>query len=490
LSRSDSLLRFAAMATSSPTLPAADAAPPAALRERFGFLEDIVRDMERQVPYASALVQTRSGLRLDLRDGEQAVNRLDPQEGVVLTASDGHRLQEASGDQLDPTSVRRLADELLETVTRRPASDDEPTFEIHVDPTPLGDFATEVREDPRALSLADKLERFESMRLRMRGLDERAVQVICGYSDSELQEVFANRAGLTTQQIRRAHVGLVLFVSDGTRQEYTFALRDGTGGLEVTEMTDADLQATVDVAVQLLSARPMPPGTYDVVTDNGTSGVIAHEAFGHGMETDMFLKERARGAEYIGQKIGSDLVTIVDDPSLPGGYGSYFVDDEGQPAVRTEIMKDGVLQRGITDLYSATRLGLTRSANGRRESVQRKAYARMSNTFFERGTSTVDELLDSLDGIYLRRTENGMEDPKGWGMQLWNRYGLEYRGGKPTGRVFSPVAMTGYVPDVLRDISMVANDFGMDGGVCGKGWKEIVPVGSGGPHLRTRCTLA
>ena len=83
-----------------------------------------------------------------------------------------------------------------------------------------------------------------------------------------------------------------------------------------------------------------------------------------------------------------------------------------------------------------------------------------------------------------------MEDPKGWGIQIWNRYGLEYRAGKPTGRVFSPVAMTGYVPDVLRDVTMVADDFGMDGGFCGKGWKEIVPVGSGGPHIRTRCTLA
>ena len=478
------------MATSSPSLTAADAAAAAALRERFAFLQDVVRDMERRVPYASALVQTRSGLRLDLRDGEQAVNRLDPQEGVVLTASDGHQLQEASSDQLDPASVRQLAAELLDTVTSRHVADGEPSFDIQVDPAVLGDFATPVGKDPRELSLADKLERFQALRLQLRGMDQRIVQAICNYSDSELQEVFANRAGLTTQQIRRAHVALVPFVSDGTRQEYTFLIRDGTGGLEIVELAEADLRDTADAALQLLSSMPVPPGTYDVVTDTGTSGVIAHEAFGHGMETDMFLKGRARGAEYIGQKIGSDLVTIVDDPRLPGAYGSYFVDDEGQPAMRTEIMKEGVLQRGITDLYSATRLGLERSANGRRESVQRKAYARMSNTFFERGTSTVEELLGSLDGIYLCRTENGMEDPKGWGMQIWNRFGREYRGGKPTGRVFSPVALTGFVPDVLRDVSMVANDFAMDGGSCGKGWKEIVPVGSGGPHLRTRCTLA
>lgn len=478
------------MATSSPPLTGVDAAAAAALRERFGFLEDVVRDMERRVPYASALVQTRRGLRLLLQDAEQRVERVDPQEGVVLTASDGHLLQEASSDRLDPDAIRSLADELVDTVVTRRPVDGEPNFQVAVDPTALGDFATQMRDDPRDLSLADKIDRYQSLRLRLRAFDERSVQAICGFSESELQGVFANRAGLTTQQIRRAHVALELFVSDGSRQEFTFMLRDGTGGLEVTEVEDEALEATARTAVELLSATPVPPGTYDVVTDPGTSGVIAHEAFGHGMETDMFLKERARGAEYIGQKIGSDLVTIVDDPALPGGYGSYFVDDEGQPATRTEIMKDGILERGITDLYSATRLGLVRSANGRRESVQRKAYARMSNTFFERGRSTVGELLDSLDGIYLCRTENGMEDPKGWGMQIWTRFGREYRGGKPTGRLFSPVAMTGYVPDVLRDVSMVADDFETDGGFCGKGWKEIVPVSSGGPHIRTRCTLA
>ena len=170
----------------------------------------------------------------------------------------------------------------------------------------------------------------------------------------------------------------------------------------------------------MLGAVPVPPGTYDVVTDTVTTGVIAHEAFGHGMETDMFLKERARAADYLGKRVGSDLVNIVDDPSMPGAYGSYFVDDEGREAGPTQIIRDGILQGGLTDLYSASRLGIRRTANGRRESVHRKAYARMSNTFFTPGSSTREELLESLDdGVLLRQTLNGMEDPKGWGIQIW-----------------------------------------------------------------------
>ncbi|MEP6469370.1 MAG: TldD/PmbA family protein [Chloroflexota bacterium] len=479
------------MAPSDGALSARDAATAAMLRDRFGFLHDLVADMERRVPYAAALARTRSGLRIGLRDAEQSADRMDPQEGIVLTTSNGHQLEEASTDRTDADAVQRLAAELVErTLATRPGPAD-PGLEISGDGPANGDFATPVVEDPGAIRLADKLDRFEALRRRLRSMDDRAVQAVCSYGESELQQVFASRAGLSTQQIRRANVSLILFVSDGSRQEYGYLSRAGTGGLEVTAVGDGDLDEAAATAGELLRSTSVAPGTYDVVTDPTTTGTIAHEAFGHGMETDMFLKERARGAEYIGKRVGSDLVNILDDPTLPGAYGSYFVDDEGQPAAPTQIIRDGMLLGGLTDLYSATRLGIGRTANGRRESVQRKAYARMSNTFFTSGQHTPDEVLSSLDdGLFLCQTENGMEDPKGWGIQIWAHFAREYRGGKPTGRLFSPIAITGYVPEVLADVSMVANDFQMDAGSCGKGWKEIVPVGSGGPHLRTRCRLA
>jgi TldD protein len=123
--------------------------------------------------------------------------------------------------------------------------------------------------------------------------------------------------------------------------------------------------------------------------------------------------------------------------------------------------------------------------------VHRKAYARMSNTFFARGTHSREELLASLDdGLMVCRALNGMEDPKGWGIQIWTNFAREYKNGKPTGVLYAPVAMTGYVPDVLADVSMVADDFEITPGTCGKGWKELVPNGSGGPHIRTRLRLA
>ena len=279
---------------------------------------------------------------------------------------------------------------------------------------------------------------------------------------------------MTTQQIHRVVLILQLFVSDGQRREVDVVIKAGTGGLELVDVSDEELAECAATAASLLTAGSVPPGTHNIIADPLTTGTIAHEAFGHGVETDMFVKERARAAEYVGQRVGSDLVNIFDDPTVPAGYGSYFVDDEGQLASGTAIIRNGVFQRGITDLYSATRLGIPRSANGRRESVQRKAYARMSNTFFGAGTSTLDELIAGLDeGLLVSRAINGMEDPKGWGIQIWCSFAREIKHGRLTGTVYSPIALTGYVPDLLADVSGLSNTIEMASGSCGKGWKPL-----------------
>jgi len=468
-----------------------DAAAAADLRSIFGFLRDVVADMERSVPYAAALMRSSEGLRVDLRDGGQTANRLDPLAGVVLTASNGHSLEETATDRTDPDAVRAAAADLVARVRARTTNGTSPALEIVPEAPADADYATPMQIDPASLTLAEKLARYEAVRRQLRESDARAVQASAGYGETLQQTVFVNRVGMVTQQVRRTTLALILFVSDGQQQRYDYFGRGGTGGLEVVEVPPEDLAEMAETAVGLLTARPVPAGVYDIVADPSVSGTIAHEAFGHGVETDMFLKERARAAHYVGQKVGSELVNIIDDATVPGGYGGYFIDDEGQPASPTVIIRDGVFQRGLTDLYSATRLGIPRSANGRRESVHRKAYARMSNTFFARGTNTREELLASLDdGLLVCRALNGMEDPKGWGIQIWTNFAREYKGGKPTGVLYAPVAMTGYVPDVLADVSMVANDFQITPGTCGKGWKELVPNGSGGPHIKTRLRLA
>ena len=129
--------------------------------------------------------------------------------------------------------------------------------------------------------------------------------------------------------------------------------------------------------------------------------------------------------------------------------------------------------------------------NGKRESFERKAYARMTNTIFDSGTDTFEDMLASVRyGFLLEGTESGMEDPKHWGIQCAVRSGREIKDGKLTGRIVSPVIMTGYVPDLLGNVTMVSKDrvvFGNGG--CGKGYKEFVKVADGGPYLKTKARL-
>lgn len=244
-------------------------------------------------------------------------------------------------------------------------------------------------------------------------------------------------------------------------------------------------------AHKLTLAKPIEPGVYDVITDPSITGLIAHEAFGHGVEMDQFVKDRALAKEYVGKYVASPICNMRDGAASTLSAASYFFDDDGVLAGDTQIIKDGILVTGISDLASAIQLGTAPTGNGRRESARRKAYARMTNTFFEKGTDKLEDMIASIShGYMLFETDNGMEDPKNWAIQCVAQYGIEIVDGKLTDNYVSPVVMSGYVPDLLKSISMVSDDFVVTGaGMCGKGYKEWVRVSDGGPALKVRVKL-
>jgi TldD protein len=136
-------------------------------------------------------------------------------------------------------------------------------------------------------------------------------------------------------------------------------------------------------------------------------------------------------------------------------------------------------------------LNLEPTGNGKRESFERKAYARMTNTLFTAGADSLDAMLRTIEhGYLLDKFSSGMEDPRNWGIQCNILFAQEIRNGRLTGRIVSPVLLTGYVPDLLQAVSMVGADVCLSGsGMCGKGYKEHVKVSSGGPYLKTRARL-
>ncbi len=260
---------------------------------------------------------------------------------------------------------------------------------------------------------------------------------------------------------------------------------------EVLEELPTRTEKLLKKAHMLTLAKPITPGVYDVITDPSITGLIAHEAFGHGVEMDQFVKDRALARQYVGKYVASPICNMRDGAAATLSAASYFFDDDGVLAGDTQIIKDGILLTGISDLASATQLGTAPTGNGRRQSSRRKAYSRMTNTFFEPGSSKLEDMIASIDhGYMLFETNNGMEDPKNWAIQCVAQYGIEIVGGKLTDNYVSPVVMSGYVPDLLKSISMVSDDFSCIGaGMCGKGYKEWVRVSDGGPALKARVKL-
>jgi TldD protein len=452
---------------------------PIAMAELRPSLGEIVGlGLRQHAPYLSVLLSARHGLTIVVDNREEQVTERPPTAGTVLSAFDGATNFERAIGGFNREEIQTAARDLTQGISFQ-------KYNHPTEPERRGDYVTPMQIDPLMLSTQEKLDRCREVQRRAKGHDGRIVNVRVIYNELNEHAVFADASADLAQRVQRVNMFVIVIVSGPSGDvRYDFKVKSGSGGWEVLEWSDEEIRDVVEGALALLSAERIEPGEYRIIATPNVSGVLAHESFGHGVETDMFLKERARAAHFIDKVVSSSLVNIVDDPSQPGSYGSYFFDDEGQMADATQIVENGVFRRGITDRYSAAALEIPRSANGRRQDYSRKAYARMSNTFFSSGTSTLEEMIAQVDhGIYLDKCSSGMEDPQGWGIQVTCHYGHEIRGGKITERVFAPIGITGYVPEVLQSITAVSNQFHMNGGTCGKGHKEQVPVASGGPHL-------
>lgn len=263
------------------------------------------------------------------------------------------------------------------------------------------------------------------------------------------------------------------------------------GGAELLAEMKQGIDLVASSAIELLNSTPITPGEYECICTPDVTGMIVHEAFGHGVEMDMFVKKRALAQQFIGEYVASPLVTMHDGGTAAKQVASYFFDDEGVLAKDTIIIDRGILKTGISDIQTAMQLGTQPTGNGRRESYKRKAYTRMTNTFFEAGKDKLEDMIASIkDGFLLENSTSGMEDPKNWGIQCMVNIAKEIKDGKLTGKIYSPIILTGYVPDLLKSITMVSDTIELGGcGFCGKGYKEWVKVSDGGPYIKARIRL-
>ncbi len=352
--------------------------------------------------------------------------------------------------------------------------------------TPINEhFTLTPKINPDSIPLKSKITKLNKF-FNIISKEKKIINTRVIYIEESEVRVFATKHKVLSQSISNCRVILMPIVQASTGELRYHFESFFDNGYEVTNISEAKIKNCAKVTLKLINAKKITPGRYTAVLSPEVTGLLAHESFGHGMEADTIYKDRAKAKSYLNLYIAPKRVSIVDNPAFEGRNGSYFFDDEGNMSKPTYLIKEGIVGTPIADIHSAHLLAIPPGNNGRCESYDHKAYSRMSNTYFLAGKDKPSDMVKSVkNGIYLHYSSGGMEDPKGWGVQIQGCVGEKIKDGKLTGEFLYEIGISGYLPEILANITMVGNKLEVPGaGRCGKGHKEWVRVSEGGSHLK------
>jgi TldD protein len=348
-----------------------------------------------------------------------------------------------------------------------------------------------VRIHPSKVPIEEKVAAIKDLD-RAQKIDDRVVNVNSIYREEIKNNLLVSSFGDALQwEEVRARLAAQPVAHEGDRTEFYFDLIDGTKGFEMIK--DADIGAfgkrAAEEAIKMLKAKKAPSGLQTVISDPMISGLLAHEVMGHASEADEVVKKRSFLSSVVGKKVASPLITMVDDGTMPGAHGSIPFDDEGTPSSRTTIIKDGVYQGYMHSLETAAEMGAAPTGNGRAQDFGRRVWVRMTNTFFEKGDATLEEMLEGVKlGVLTDHMISGMEDPVAGGFEAKALRGFLIENGEVTD-VLRSFTLTGSALEILKTTDAVGKEVMLDGGTCGKGIEDWVSVSSGGPYCRSKIML-
>ena len=457
----------------------------------------VIDDLKKDHDYVSALCTDSKGLVIRIGSRARSISNktMTTERGVVFRVCKDKKYSEYAVNNADWNDTASIIKRIRENLSMQDAllaKTGSEIFETDVlDDEPLTFFGEKetgsLPEKANIKELADKLIAISDKGMKM---GENVIECMANAQSTHISKMFLTKNRDLRQSYVYSEGMMAVVVRKGDKVNEDYKSVSGIKGPELFDELEAYLPTVVKNAEELLDAEPIEPGEYEIITSPEVTGLIAHEAFGHGVEMDMFVKDRALAKSVVGEYVASPLVTMHDGNAIDQ-TATYFFDDEGTLSEDTVIIDKGVLVRGMCDMQSAMALNAAATGNGRRESYKRKAYTRMTNTYFEAGTDKLEDMIASIKyGFLLENPSSGMEDPKNWGIQMMVNVAREIKDGKLTGKVFSPIVMTGYVPTLLKSISMVSDKAYYNGsGFCGKGYKEYVKVSDGGPYIKAKIRL-
>ncbi len=335
---------------------------------------------------------------------------------------------------------------------------------------------------------ADKRALLERADEVARAEDDRIIRVDASFYENIREVLIATSDGkMVYDRQPLIRFGVRAIAEDGGKRQSGSSGGGGRIGLEYFEDTSPEWHAkeAVRQAIAMLDAREAPAGELPVVLAPGDSGILLHEAVGHGLEADFNRKGTSNYTGKLGEEVASKVCTVVDDARLMSSRGSINVDDEGNTPEEAVLIENGILRGYMQDQHSAKFFDVGPTGNGRRESFKSHPMPRMTNTLLLAGESDPEEILKTVKyGVYARKFGGGQVDISNGDFVFSLTEGYLIEDGKLTAPL-KGVNLIGNGPDVMRKVEMLGNDMQTSDGIwtCGKDGQSV-PVGVGCPTVK------
>ena len=434
--------------------------------------------------YAELRVQNLSKTMLTLKEGRVEAARQGIESGVALRvlvngawgfASVGSLNAEALMSAVsDACRMAKAASARLKTPIKLAETK---TVEDRVQVKP--------KRNPSEIPMEEKIKTASSINKATLGYDKRVKSCTIDYLDLTGTSYFANSEGTCIEQ-DKLHVWSRITASALSKGVFTFSREEigSTAGYEVfdTETPEIIGKRVAKRAIEQLEAKPPKGGRFPVVLGPNVVGVFVHEAFGHLAEADLALAGGVL-ASNLGKKIASNVVTFYDDGTVNGAFGSFKYDDEGVPAQKTLLIKDGVVAGLMHNRETAQKFNAAPTGNARAEDFRVEPIIRMRNTFMAPRDHSFEELLEGIRfGYYFKSFRGGQANVDGT-FQVGIQEAYEIVNGE-LGASVRDASISGNTLETLLKVDAVGKDFELWPGRCGKG--QTAFICDGGPHIRVK----
>ncbi|KAB3535330.1 TldD/PmbA family protein [Alkaliphilus pronyensis] len=430
--------------------------------------------------FAEVFVEDKDTTSIKLLGGKVESTISGRDYGIGIRIINGFNSIYAYTNKTDAESLMKIASEAAKAIKENPKNIalnfmNETYNSIH-----------NITKYPKNIGLSNKISVMREASDAAKKYSKEITQVTVGYLDEDQKILVANSEGKFVEDRRvRSRILIEAVAANSNEMQTGYFAPGAHKGFELFEEINVKEYAreAARIAVTMLNADLCPSGKFPVVIDNKFGGVIFHEACGHGLEATFIAKKNSVFADKIGEKVASDIVTAIDDGTIPNHWGSINIDDEGEKTRKNILIENGILKGYMIDKLNGRRMGMESTGSGRRQSYKYAPTSRMTNTYIAAGKSTPEEIIGNTEnGIYAKYMGGGSVNPATGDFNFAVMEGYLIKKGK-IDRPIRGATLIGNGPNILHKIDMVGTNLDYGQGMCGS-VSGLIPANVGQPMIR------